>query len=407
LIVIDRSGRQMRLPLLFLLSALATSAFAQNDHAENDKNSPTVDVELVLAVDVSYSMNVEELAIQQEGYAQAIVSEEFLQALKAGPRGKLAVTLFEWSSSNYQKIVIPWQVIDSAETAAAMAAEIMKVPARRHARTSISGAINFAIPLFDANPYRGSRRVIDISGNGPNNSGGPVVRARDLALAKGIAINGLTMMLKEPAHAKARDDIENLDLYYEDCVIGGPDAFVMAVTDREKFKEAIRTKLVFEVSGLAPERAHGSLTEKRKPVSCLIGEEMFERVWNQPGAIPLGFPAKDRRGRSPPMYMFPVEPDDRTFVAAMQAHFGKCWAASKTGPTIQVSFSFRPNGTYARPPLLINPEATAEYLGTAAEVMRQLKNCPPLKIPRDKYGQLQNLRWHFPSNESARTSRSK
>jgi hypothetical protein len=211
------------------------------------------------------------------------------------------------------------------------------------------------------------------------------------------------MMLKEPAHAKTREDIENLDLYYEDCVIGGPNAFVMTVTDREKFKEAIRSKLVFEVSGLAPERQRSSLTEK---VSCLVGEEMFERVWNQPSAIPLGFPAKNQGGRSPPMYMFPIEPDDRTTVAAMQAHFGKCWAASKTGPTIQVSFSFRPNGTYARPPLLINPEQTAEYLSTAAEVMRQLKNCPPLKIPRDKYDQLHAFRWHFPSDESARTSKS-
>lgn len=391
----------MRLPLLFLLLASATSAFAQNDAAENDKNS--VDVELVLAVDVSYSMNDEELAIQREGYAQAIGSSEFLEALKAGPRGKLAVTLFEWSASKYQKIIVPWQVIDSPETAAAMAAEIMKAPARRHTRTSISGAINFAIPLFDANPYHGSRRVIDISGNGPNNSGDPVVGARDLALAKGIAINGLTMMLKEPAHAKARDDIENLDLYYEDCVIGGPNAFVMTVTDREKFREAIRTKLVFEVSGLAPERAHGSLTEKEKPVSCLIGEELFERAWNRPsGANPFNLPANNPRSRSPLRFMFPTEPDDRAIVAAMQAHFRKCWAASKTGPTIQVNFAFKPDGTYASPPLLINPEQTARYLRTAAEVMRQLKNCPPLKFPKDKYTQLQNFRWHFPSDESAK-----
>src|SRR6187399_3793949 len=133
-----------------------------------------VDVELVLAVDVSYSMDLDELAIQREGYAQAIVSKEFLQALKSGPNGKIAVTYFEWAASTDQKIIIPWRLIDGPETADAVAAEIMKTPIRRASRTSISGAINFAMPLFDENPYPGLRRVIDISGDGPNNNGVPV-----------------------------------------------------------------------------------------------------------------------------------------------------------------------------------------------------------------------------------------
>ena len=140
---------------------------------------PTVDVELVLAVDVSYSMDMDELAIQREGYAQAIISKEFLQALKTGPNGKISVTYFEWAASSDQKIIIPWRLIDGPETADAVANEIMKTPIRRASRTSISGAINFAMPLFDENPYRGLRRVIDISGDGPNNNGAPVTgRAR-------------------------------------------------------------------------------------------------------------------------------------------------------------------------------------------------------------------------------------
>src|SRR5215203_1982794 len=110
---------------------------------------PSVDVELVLAVDVSYSMDMDELAIQREGYAQAIVSKEFLQALKTGPNGKISVTYFEWAASSDQKIIIPWRVIDGPETADAVANEIMKTPIRRASRTSISGAINFAMPLFD------------------------------------------------------------------------------------------------------------------------------------------------------------------------------------------------------------------------------------------------------------------
>ena len=149
-------------------------------HQLADKEAkPSVDVELVLAVDVSYSMDMDELAIQREGYAQAIISKEFLQALKTGPNGKIAVTYFEWAASSDQKIIIPWRVIDGPETADAVANEIMKTPIRRASRTSISGAINFAMPLFDENPYRGLRRVIDISGDGPNNNGAPVTdRAR-------------------------------------------------------------------------------------------------------------------------------------------------------------------------------------------------------------------------------------
>ena len=116
---------------------------------------PSVDVELVLAVDVSYSMDLDELALQREGYAQAIVSKEFLQALKSGPNGKISVTYFEWAASSDQKIIIPWRVIDGPETADAVAAEIMKTPIRRASRTSISGAINFAMPLFDENPLSG------------------------------------------------------------------------------------------------------------------------------------------------------------------------------------------------------------------------------------------------------------
>jgi len=180
--------------------------------ADTKDNVPSVDVELVIAVDVSYSMDMDELAVQREGYAQAIVSKDFLQALKNGPNSKVAITYFEWSASSDQKIIIPWRVIDGPETADAVANEILKTPARRGSRTSISGAINFAMPLFEENPYRGLRRVIDISGDGPNNNGAPVTGARDAALEKGITINGLPIMVKEPSYLTM--DIDNLDFYY-------------------------------------------------------------------------------------------------------------------------------------------------------------------------------------------------
>lgn len=246
--------------------------------AEKEAN-PTVDVELILAVDVSYSMDMDELAIQREGYAQAIVSKEFLQALKAGPNGKIAVTYFEWAASSDQKIIIPWRLIDGPETADAVAAEIMKTPIRRASRTSISGAINFAVPLFDEDPYRGLRRVIDISGDGPNNNGTLVTTARDAALEKGIVINGLPIMVKEPSYSTM--DIDNLDQYYEDCVIGGPGSFVVTIKEREKFKEAIRTKLLMEVAGRMPERKVVPVAEKEPRVSCMIGEKIWQDRWGR------------------------------------------------------------------------------------------------------------------------------
>jgi len=249
------------------------SRFADTKHSV-----PAVDVELVIAVDVSYSMDMDELAIQREGYAQAIVSKDFLQALRAGPGSKVAVTYFEWSMSGDEKIIIPWRVIDGPESADAVAAEIMKTPVRRGSSTSISGAINFALQLFEENPYRGSRRVIDISGDGPNNDGAPVTSARDAALEKGIIINGLPIMVKEPSYSI---DIENLDLYYEDCVIGGPGAFIMTIKDREKFQEAIRTKLVLEVAGLTPEHGIVPAAEKEPRVPCLIGEKKWQERGRQ------------------------------------------------------------------------------------------------------------------------------
>jgi hypothetical protein len=255
-------------------SIAAPNPSSQLSHQSADDGAASVDIELILAVDVSYSMDMDELAVQREGYAQALVSKEFLQALKTGPNGKVAVTYFEWAASSDQKIIVPWRVIDGPETADAVADEILKTPIRRASRTSISGAIYFALPLFDANPYRGLRRVIDISGDGANNNGSPVTIARDTALAKGITINGLPIMVKEPSYWTM--DIDNLDFYYEDCVIGGPGSFVVSIKDREKFKEAIRSKLILEVAGRTPERRIVPVAEKEPRVSCLIGEKLWE-----------------------------------------------------------------------------------------------------------------------------------
>jgi hypothetical protein len=261
---------------------MAAPNYAQLGGRDDGKDGvKTVDVELVLAVDVSYSMDTDELAIQREGYAQALVSSDFLRTLKSGPTGRIAITYFEWAASGDQKIILPWQIVDGPESADAVAAEIMKAPIRRASRTSISGAINFAMPLFDQNPYHGLRRVIDISGDGPNNNGEPVTIARDAAVEKGIVINGLPIMVKEPSYSTM--DIDNLDYYYEDCVIGGPGAFVVTIKDRDKFKEAIHTKLVMEVAGRTPPRRVVPVADKEATprVSCLVGEKIWQDRWGR------------------------------------------------------------------------------------------------------------------------------
>ena len=266
--------------LLITTGAAVLGLAVPGSQLADTKDRISVDVELVIAVDVSYSMDIHELAVQREGYAQAIVSKEFLQALKTGPNRKLAVTYFEWSASSDQKIIIPWRVIDGPETADAVAREIMKTPVRQGSSTSISGAISFAMPLFNENPYRGLRRVIDISGDGPNNNGAPVAGARDAALERGITINGLPIMMENSSHSIM--DIDNLDLYYEDCVIGGQGSFVVSVKHRNDFKEAIRIKLVLEVAGQTPERRIVPVVQSDPRVPCLIGEKIWQQhQWQQ------------------------------------------------------------------------------------------------------------------------------
>jgi hypothetical protein len=257
--------------------ALAAFAAPHPRFADKSPSAVPVDVELVLAVDVSYSMDPDEQRLQREGYVQALTSKEFLQALREGGNGKIAITYVEWAGASDQKILVPWRVIDGPEAADAVAAEISNAPYRRASRTSISGALQFARPLFDNSGYRGVRRVIDVSGDGTNNSGVPVAPTRDEVVADGITINGLPLMLKRPNAGTL--DIDNLDVYYEDCVIGGPGAFMIPIRERTQFIEATRTKLILEVAGreldarVIPAAAHAPR------ISCTIGERLWQERW--------------------------------------------------------------------------------------------------------------------------------
>jgi hypothetical protein len=270
------------LPIAVAVAILAFSfvAFAaptMRQRADTRVSAVPVDVELIIAVDVSYSMDPEEQALQREGYTLALTSKEFLQALRQGAHGKIAVTYFEWAGQFDQKIVMPWRLIDGPESADAVAAEIARAPYRRASRTSIAGALRFAKPLFDDSGYRGLRRVIDVSGDGANNAGPPVVLMREDVLAAGITINGLPIMLKRPYAGTM--DIENLDVYYEDCVIGGPGAFVVPIHEREKFIEATRTKLILEIADRQPDVHVTKASSEAPRISCTIGEKLWQERW--------------------------------------------------------------------------------------------------------------------------------
>ena len=275
-----RGSRNLTIALAVaaLSLALAAPAAPTTRHfADMRASTVPVDVELVIAVDVSYSMDTDEQALQREGYVLALTSKEFLQALRQGANGRIAVTYFEWAGEFDQKVVMPWRLIDGPEAADAVAAEIARAPYRRASRTSISGALRFAKPLFDDSGYKGLRRVIDVSGDGANNSGPLVVPTRDEVLAAGITINGLPIMLKRPYVGTM--DIEELDDYYEQCVIGGPGSFVIPIREREKFIEATRTKLVLEIAGRQPEARIVPAASKDPRISCTIGERIWQERW--------------------------------------------------------------------------------------------------------------------------------
>lgn len=258
------------------LGAVSVLSFVQVASAE------TVDVELILAVDVSLSMSPGELAIQRDGYAAALRHEQVIRAIREGVHGKIALTYVEWAGVTVQQVVVPWTIISNAEEAYAFAEKLTLHPPQSARRTSISGALYFAADLFAESSYRGLKRVVDVSGDGPNNQGGLVVQARDALVEQGITINGLPLMTD--GGFTSVYDVAELDAYYRDCVIGGPGAFLIPVNDWSQFPEAVRRKLVLELAG-GPgpgEVLGGVVPASAAPGSydCEIGEKMWrDRSW--------------------------------------------------------------------------------------------------------------------------------
>lgn len=222
-----------------------------------------VDLALVLAVDISFSIGPAEQDVQRHGYAEAFRDAEVIAAIIGGHRGAVAVTYLEWAGPDNQKLVVPWRLIDGPESAAALADDLDGGIAGRAGRTSISSALLRSAELLYHSPYAADRMVIDVSGDGTNNAGAPVVPVRSAIVESGITINGLAVMTTGPDKTGVA-----IDAYYRDCVIGGWGAFALPVYDWRHFGAAIRRKLVLEISGLTPP----ARLWRVRGTDCLAGE---------------------------------------------------------------------------------------------------------------------------------------
>jgi hypothetical protein len=213
---------------LLMILAVAKGAAAQ-----------TADLQLVLAVDASGSVDQSRFELQRRGYVAAFRHARVLQAIRSGPNRAIAVTMVQWTGPMLHVQVMGWTLIGDEETAAAFSDTIERAPRQLFGGgTSISGAIDYGVTLFAQSSFRSNRRVIDVSGDGSNNRGRPVTLARDEAVAAGIGINGLPILALEP----------DLDRYYYESVIGGPGAFVIAAQNYETFADAILKKLIIEIA---------------------------------------------------------------------------------------------------------------------------------------------------------------
>ena len=213
-----------------------------------------VDLLLVLASDVSRSVDSTKFQLQRDGYAAAFSDARVLEAVSSGKRGRIAVCFVEWSGSTAQKVVIDWTVIKDAESGRQFGDKLVEIPRSFAERTSISGGIDFSMAQFERAPYEASRRTIDVSGDGTNNSGRDVRSARDEAVAKDVTINGLVILSERPLswnpdHTHPPGGLQN---YYRDNVIGGPGAFVMAAENFQSFGKALINKLIAEIAQTLP-----------------------------------------------------------------------------------------------------------------------------------------------------------
>ncbi len=259
-----------------------------------------VDLELALGIDISGSIDPDEARLQRQGYVTALRDKTVIRAILGGYHGRIAVIYFEWSDAWRQQTVMEWSLLDSEQAILDYARMLEDKPITVWTRTSISGAMRYAVRVFEQSPYRSERRVLDLSGDGANNDGGLVTDAREQTLAQGIAINGLPIINDRP-NPWGFPNQQDLDEYYEGCVIGGPRSFVVVARSFDDFGDAVKKKLLQEIVDAAPHflpvqtaqsgRARIERTEGRpdfrnhvRPLyagGCDIGERMSREFWQR------------------------------------------------------------------------------------------------------------------------------
>ena len=236
---------------LVLLALISVAPMAQA--------AEQVDLLLVLAADVSRSVDQPKFQLQRQGYATAIADKRVLEAITAGRHRRIAVCFVEWSGVSSQRLVIDWTLIDGADAAQKFGDQLLELPRSFAERTSISGGIDFAMGVLARSPYQAARRTIDVSGDGTNNSGRDVTFARDEALAAGVTINGLVILSERPLawNPEHTNPTGGLPNYFRNNVIGGPGAFVIVAEDFNTFGQAIVKKLIAEIAEAPPPTVAG------------------------------------------------------------------------------------------------------------------------------------------------------
>jgi hypothetical protein len=218
----------------------------------------TVDLLLVLAADVSRSVDEKKFKLQRDGYAAAIADPRVVRAMTAGPAGRIALCFIEWASNGEQTVVIDWTAVAGDGDAQGISARVREAPRSFMGRTSISAAIDYSMAHLARSPFQAPRRIIDVSGDGTNNSGRPVTQARDEAIAAGVTINGLVILSEVPLPTNPQHTHPpgGLTAYYESNVIGGPGAFVLEAENFESFGQLMISKLIKEIAAV-PSRPRG------------------------------------------------------------------------------------------------------------------------------------------------------